>query len=590
MGRLLFISATALAVLGLLPAAAAAAFGFAEADLTLSGQDGSPAMQAGAHPFALTTSLRLNTVEQSGLEAPDENLEELWVEYPAGLVVTPASVPACAMVDFEEIEGSANECSDSTAIGIAEVTASATGPIPAGTEDFLEPAPVYKLPPDGGVARIGLVVAGQPITAELGLTEAEPYRGYLSVSEIPESVLLYSARVTIWGTPADPSHDGDRGACAFVVASCPVATPSAPLLTAPRSCTGPLETVFEARSRQEPEQWIGGTGLSAGLTGCSKLAFAPQFDAQPTTDLAETPSGFEVAFDFSDDGLANPDSLAQSETQEILLTLPEGMTVDPAAPGGFGCTPAQYAAEDLDPEPGEGCPLTAEVGTVEAESPLLDGTVLDGKVFLAQPDDPTTDDPGTENPFDSPFALYVVLRHPGFGIVIKQAGEVGFDPTTEQLLVRFDQLPQIPIAHLGLSLEGDEGGLLVTPTECGEFTTTATLTPWSDHNNSFLASRSFEIVAGPEDGPCPSGEVPPDDPGVEGPGNDTPASSGSGSAATPPPPGLAPPPGVKPRSCPKGKRRAMGRKGRCVRKRCPRPGARSSARPRRRCLHPLVPR
>ncbi len=584
---------------------AVADFGFAEADVTLTGPTGSPAMQAGVHPFALSTTLRFNTVKQSGFETPDEDLGELWIEYPAGLVVAPTTVPACSITDFEEIDGGANDCSDSSAIGIAEVTASSTGPIPTGTEDFLERAPVYRLPADRGVARVGLIAAGQPIVAELGLTEAEPYRGYLWASEIPESLLLYSARVTIWGTPADPSHDADRGACALSVGSCPVNIPAVPFLTTPRSCNGPLETIFEARSRQELSQWISETVAShdnsdppqpRGLAGCGILGFSPWFSVQPTTDLAETPSGLEVTFAVFDEGLTKPSGIADAEPRDVALALPEGLIVDPAASESGGCTPAQYLTEDIDPEPGEGCPSAAEIGTVEVETSLLDDAVIEGKVFMAEPDDPTTADPGAENPFDSALALYVVLRHSGFGVLVKQAGEVEVDPLTEQLTISFDQLPQIPISRFGLSLDRSEGGLLLTPPKCGEFTTTAAFTPWSSASDAWLVTTSFEIVGGPDDGPCPSGEDPPDEPEEEAgedPGSDDPGaqvSPGSGAALAPPPPGALIRPGTKPRSCPKGKRWAKG-KGRCVRKRCSRAAQASSV--RRRCprrLHSRAPR
>jgi hypothetical protein len=573
-------------LLGLAPAAALAAFGFEEVGFAVTEADGGPSAQAGSHPFALTTTLRLNTAEGSGLEAPDGDLRHLRIDYPPGFVVMPAAMPSCSNADFIDIEGDENACPDSTAIGIGGVTASASGPIASGSGDFLDPAPVYRLTPvAGAVARIGFVAAGQPVEAELGLRDAPPYNGFVRVSDLTQAALFYSARISVWGSPADPAHDPDRGQCAFSGGICPVNVPATPLITAPRSCTGPLETRFEASSWQDPGQWIAATAASAGFAGCDKLGFSPQIDAQPTTDLADTPSGLDFSIDFHDEGLFNPDGIADSEARKLVVTLPEGMIANTAVIDGLDtCTPAQFEQETIGSEPGDGCLPGSEVGQIEVETPLLAGEILDGRVFAAEPDDPATPEPGTENPFDSPLAVYVVVKDPQLGILIKQAGEVEADPLSEQLTATFDDLPQLSLSHLGLHLhEGDDGPLL-TPPECGEFVVAAAMSPWSNPDSPLLATSSFEIVAGPAGGPCPIGEEPDEEPPVDPGGDDlSPAPSATISATSPPSPSLSLPEPVKRRTCPKGKRR-VGGKGRCVRRRCqPR---RTGKRVVRRCVRP----
>ncbi len=471
----------------------------------------------------------------------------------------PTAVPACSNVDFIDIEGGENACPDSSAIGIGGVTASASGPIAAGSVDFLAPVPVYKLTPMAGtVARIGFVAAGQPVVVELGLSDVPPYNGFARVSDLTQAVLFYSARISIWGIPAAPVHDVDRGQCAFSTGNCPVAIPQQPLLTVPRSCTGSVETRFDAVSWDDPELFITAAVLShdnaeppapLGFTGCGNLDFLSQIEAQPTTDLADTSSGLDLSLDFFDEGLVNPAGIAQSEMKKLVLTLPEGMIVNTEPVESLPtCTPAQLAQETVDSEPGDGCPSGSEIGTIEVETPLLPGEVLAGHLFAAEGDP----------------ALYIVVRHSGLGILVKQAGELEFEPFSEQLTVTFDDLPQLPVSHLGLDLnEGDDGPLL-TPPECGDFVVKAAMTPWSKPGSSLLATSSFEIVAGPGGGPCPTGEEPgeepPPDPGAGDPSPTSPA-------ASPPPPSLSPPNPVKRRPCPKGKRRVRG-KGRCVKKRC----------------------
>lgn len=52
----------ALAAMLLFVAPANAAFGFKELGVTFEDEDGSPQMQAGAHPFVMTTEIEMETV------------------------------------------------------------------------------------------------------------------------------------------------------------------------------------------------------------------------------------------------------------------------------------------------------------------------------------------------------------------------------------------------------------------------------------------------------------------------------------------------------------------------------------------------
>jgi hypothetical protein len=520
----------------------------------------------------MTTTIRANTVEDAGFEAPDGDLRNLRIGYPPGFVAMPSALPACSNADFIDIEGDENACSDSTAIGIGGVTASGSGPIAAGSGDFLDPAPVYKLTPAAGsVARIGLVAAGQPVVAELGLNDAPPYNGFVEVSDLTQAALFYSARISIWGNPADPVHDSDRGQCVFVDGSCPASIPMRPFLTTPRSCVGPVVTSFEAVSWDDPAQFFAASVLShdgaeppspLGLTGCSKLGFGPLIHTQPSTDLADTPSGLDIGIEFFDEGLVNSQGVAHSEMKKLVLSLPEGMIMNAeVADSLLTCTPSELAQETIDSEPGDGCPFGSEIGAIKMETPLLDGEILEGQVFAAQGD-----------------ALYAVVKDPQLGILVKQAGEVEYDAFAEQLTVTFDNLPQLPVSHLGLRLNEGDDGLLLTPAECGEFVVAAAMFPWSKPGSALLATSAFEIVSGPAGGPCPSGREAPVDPGA-----DPTSAANPPLVSSPPPPSSNPPSPVSKRPCPKGKRRVRG-KGRCVRRRCRR--TRASGTTVRHCVRP----
>ena len=107
-----------------------------------------------------------------------------------------------------------------------------------------------------------------------------------------------------------------------------------------------------------------------------------------------------------------------------MVTLPEGMTVNPSVAAGLGtCSEAQYAAETVDSAPGAGCPNVSKVGELVVESPLVEGPI-EGSMFFATPH---------ENRFGTLLALYLVAKAPDRGMLVKVAGRVDADPATGRL-------------------------------------------------------------------------------------------------------------------------------------------------------------
>ena len=119
---------------------------------------------------------------------------------------------------------------------------------------------------------------------------------------------------------------------------------------------------------------------------CDSLGFAPTISARPTTRSAQSPSGLDFGLDVSDPGLTAPDGRAFADIEKTVVTLPEGMTVNPSQAEGLQtCTEADLARESIDSESGAGCPGGSKIGTIEVESPLLEGEVLNGTLFVAEP-------------------------------------------------------------------------------------------------------------------------------------------------------------------------------------------------------------
>src|SRR6059058_4545040 len=99
---LLSITAVLVVSLGALPSPARAAFGFEKFDVQFLNEDGSPATQAGSHPFAMTTEFFLNhhTDPSSGEDAVDAEPRDLTLGLPAGFVGRSSSTPFCRTADF----------------------------------------------------------------------------------------------------------------------------------------------------------------------------------------------------------------------------------------------------------------------------------------------------------------------------------------------------------------------------------------------------------------------------------------------------------------------------------------------------------
>ena len=79
-----------LAVVALVAVPAQAEFGIKEFDVYFEDEEGGAEMQAGAHPFAMTTSFEVNTEEgPEGGEVPDGEVKDLVVTHAPGFVGNP---------------------------------------------------------------------------------------------------------------------------------------------------------------------------------------------------------------------------------------------------------------------------------------------------------------------------------------------------------------------------------------------------------------------------------------------------------------------------------------------------------------------
>jgi hypothetical protein len=343
------------------------------------------------------------------------------------------------------------------------------------------PIPLYNMDPTPGhVASFAsslLFVPLPPVNVDV-----DP-DGSLTATIASESTFLQIAGsgLTLWGVPADPSHDTER--CDQLGFTCgqSAGVPAKPFMTNPTDCSsGPLTTTLTVNSWQNPGTTDSLTSNLPAPTGCDLLDFNPSLSFAPDVGAADSPSGFSTNVHVPQD--LNPYSLGTPELKKAVVTLPEGVSINPAAGDGLAaCSPAQIGLGNNNPAT---CPNASKVGTVEIDTPLL-AQPLTGSIFVNQD-----------------LGVYVVAE--GGGARIKLLGDLARDPDTGQLQVTFDNTPPVPFSDFKLNFFGGPRAALATPPECGTYETDSELTPFSapDSGPPATPSDSFDITTGPGGGSC----------------------------------------------------------------------------------------
>jgi hypothetical protein len=482
--------------------------------------------QAAAHPYAAVTSFSLNTHErlQRGSPWPYEPLRDAFVEVPAGLIANPSAVSDCSLDGLfgtDAIGNPAINCPQTSQVGTAALTLVALCESDS-CQSFTITSPLFSMETPAGVpARFAFQIAGTLIVLDPYLRSGRDYGFTVASRDTSAALPIIATKITLWGTPFDARHDGERhcqGEDALTTGCSAEAAPQA-FLRLPTSCSGPQLTTLHTDSWFHPgsynpdgtldlsdpdwktqsflshdppgfplpeDEW----GPPVGTTGCDQVPFEPEIAVRPTTDQADSPTGVQVDLSVPQDELTNPapEAIAQSDLKAAVVRLPEGMAINPASAAGLGaCTLAQIDLHHQNTEPT--CPDDSKIGSVAIKTPLLEEE-LKGSVYLAAQND---------NPFGSLLALYIVAE--ARGQVVKLSGEV--EPSASgQLVTRFEDQPQLPFEYLHLQLKGGPQGTLINPPTCGTHTATATLAPWSGNAPVDLSS-SFTLTEGPGGQPCP---------------------------------------------------------------------------------------
>jgi hypothetical protein len=474
-----------------------------------------PIARAGAHPDASGSGELADTA--------NFKVKDFFLDSPPGFLGNPTVVPSCDRDAFRNTwQGTGDPskaCPPVSQVGVATIETRSSGG---------ETTPVYRIVPSpGSPASFGFRVVTFGIVVNANLRTDGDYGLVISSTDIDAglSAGLISATVTLWGVPADPVHDPDRwnptkpaldskgkpiireGEPLIGDWSAPSGQPRIPFLQTPTDCTADslISTAridsWQEQGRFLPEDPFDPTYAipAPQPTGCDQLSFNPFVALVPSATNSDSPTGVSVQMEVPQN--YDPDEFSTPQLKKAVVTLPDGMSVNPSAADGIeGCTteqigllttngaypnPIRFAKGDAN------CPQASKLGTGEVETKLLEEK-LKGDLYLATPYD---------NPFHSLLAVYFVFRGPGF--VIKLPGKVEADPVTGQLKTIVDYSPQLPFDKLTGDFFGGPRAPVATSSVCGAQRIETTLTPWSTPFTSDATPfNHYDATKGPAGAPC----------------------------------------------------------------------------------------
>ena len=441
--------------------------------------------EAGAHPDLLTVPFDFNSVDVpthflgAYMKRESDSIRNIEVDAPPGFLGDPTAVGECAQAPF--VIGA---CPPSSQVGRLEVTTHP--PLSTTNADYHTfNRPVYNLTqPRGALTDLAMVIAANPVHIRASLDPANRYAITTHVPDINETLPPLDQKLILWGVPADPSHDSER--CPIpngmdnidTSQQCSTDFEPMPFLTLPFECG-----VEKAWRLHHYDSWqdtgVFGPDLTytmpGGFSDCDRVPFAPTISLAPTTDAADSPSGLDLRIELPQDedceqiapappaGETQYDcGIATSPLKDATVTLPEGLTVNPASANGLdACTPAQIS---LGTDDAIRCPDAARIASVVVDTVLPDP--VQGVVYLATP---------YENPFNTLLAGYIVLSDPDLGLLVKIPGRIDVDQNTGQLTA-FTDNPQLPFG-VRLHFLGGPRASLTTPPTCGTYTSNSVLHP-----------------------------------------------------------------------------------------------------------------
>lgn len=476
--------------------------------------------QAGGHPFSASAEFRVPTslsmAGPGGLGAkwnvPIESVKSGLAELPPGLLGNPQAAKTCP-VDVMLAEA----CPPESAVGGVELFL-------IGAQD--QESIVYRVPAEPGYpAEFGFTTDSPKFVIRVGVRTDGDYGINIKAPFVPQSPQLVGSKFSFCSNGPIIVKGVIRNEFKGCKTLAEANKNAKPIVTLPTNCSDPDPKMrFGLDSWQNPARLLADGSIDVtdpnwktlesgqpAFTGCDKLVDAwvdpktgPTVDLQPDTTATDSPAGYTARVHVENKGLTELDGLSASHLRDITVTLPEGVTMNPAIGDGVqSCSMEQMGLKSLSPLSFDKelprCPLPSKLGTAEVISPLLESP-LHGSVYLAAQ---------RENPFGSDYGIYLAVESPEQGLVIKLAGEVIANPVTGRVTTHFRNNPQVPFEDMKLSFYGGDASALANPMTCAAVATESQLTPWAAADpynprpDEIANSRApVSMSSGPGGAPC----------------------------------------------------------------------------------------
>lgn len=475
--------------------------------------------QAAGHPEYGITDFRINSAQSTGaagpVHVPEGHVEDVRVDLPEGLAVDPEAVEECAQAELEE-----SKCPAGSQVGIDEAEGTVdvssevlekiiklpgvkiTGVLPnAGGLEYVtvtEEFPVYNMQRlNGEPARFGVEVKSP--TLELAEIEAQIYleggiswyhepeaaggetthvttgnfHEYFKIQKIPEQPQLVESKLIFWGRP----HEFNSAA------------PEKTFITMPSTCSGPQTTLLHISSYEKPGEFLFYSNETpVGATGCASLPDKPEIEQKPESSTqSDATNGTTVTLRVPQ-GTNSPSTTNSPDVKTAVVTLPEGMTLNPSAANGLEACPSVGIGTNEAVK----CPAGSVLGTVSVDAPGIPNGSLTGTVYLGTPKAKTTQNSG-EAESGEEYRIFIVAEAPQYGVGVRLEGRVSANETTGRLTTTFSDLPAVPFESFALHFIGGAKAPLANPLSCGAATTSAAITPFSGEAAA-LPSSAFTIT------------------------------------------------------------------------------------------------
>jgi hypothetical protein len=439
--------------------------------------DGTLDTRAGAHPYAAVSRFDFTSIAVGNSPAPYPygSVRDVVVDLPRGFAGDLRAVPTCDATTL-----SADRCPPATQIGLAYIRA------PSGVESGSVAALFNIAPSHGSLAVFGFKILGVPILMRATLNP-DGYTVRVTSSDISQDLRILSAGAIIWGDPADPVHDVQRGSqytCndTYDSPTCndpalaagwqggrSAGIPRRPFVTNPMSCSILPVTSALVRSWQEVDRWVSARDVAPEPQGCGALVFEPVLSARASTAAGDAPTGLDV--DLSIPQSEEVVNRATPHLRDVEVELPDGLTINPGSANGLqACSDEQLG---LGTDRPIDCPDGSRIGTVTAKSPALEET-LEGGVYVRSQ---ASDDPAS----GEMFRMALVVESKERGVLVKLPGQITVDERTGRVRASVREQPQLPVSEVSVRLKAGPRAPLATPRSCGQKTVGMDLLAWSGH-------------------------------------------------------------------------------------------------------------